>query len=117
MFTLPLKTVRQDIVGVLQVINAHDESGNVGSFSRADLLLVRHFANTAAVALERAQLTRTLFLRMIGMAQLRHAKETGPHVNRVAAYARPGPRVSLPARLSEFAICCARRHYCMTLAR
>ena len=87
MFTLPLKTIRNDVVGVLQVINAHDTEGKACSFSQDDAMLIRHFAHAAAVALERAQLTRTVFLRMIGMAQLRDPKETGPHVNRVAAYA------------------------------
>ena len=87
MFTLPLKTVRDDIVGVLQVINCRGQNGQIVSFSDDDVMLVRHFAHSAAVALERAQLTRTVFLRMISMAQLRDPKETGPHVNRVAAYA------------------------------
>ncbi len=48
--------------------------------------LVVHFANYAANAIERAQLTRTTIIRMISMAELRDPKETGPHVNRVAAY-------------------------------
>lgn len=86
MFTLPLKTFRGDIVGVLQIINARDADGQNVPFSDEDALLIRHFANNAAVALERAQMTRTLFLRMISMAQLRDPKETGPHVSRVAAY-------------------------------
>ena len=86
MFTLPLKVFRGDTVGVLQVINAHDEDGNIAPFSPEDALLIHHFANGAAVALERAQMTRTIFLRMISMTELRDPKETGPHVNRVASY-------------------------------
>ena len=46
-----------------------------------------HFANMAAVAIERAQMTRAMILRTIRMAELRDPKETGAHVNRVAAYA------------------------------
>ncbi len=38
------------------------------------------------MALQRAQLTRALILRLIAMAELRDPKETGPHVNRVATY-------------------------------
>ncbi len=87
LFTLPLKTWRGDTVGVLQIINARDENGQIGPYSEEDALLIRHVANSAAVALERAQITRTLFLRMISMAQLRDPKETGPHVSRVATYA------------------------------
>lgn len=86
MFTLPLKIFRGDTVGVLQVINAHDEDGNIASFSPEDALLIHHFANGAAVAIERAQMTRTIFLRMISMTELRDPKETGPHVSRVASY-------------------------------
>jgi response regulator RpfG family c-di-GMP phosphodiesterase len=40
----------------------------------------------ATMALERAQMTRTLILRMIRMAELRDPKETGAHVNRVGSY-------------------------------
>jgi response regulator RpfG family c-di-GMP phosphodiesterase len=46
-----------------------------------------HFANTAAIALERAQMTREIILRMLRMAEMRDPKETGAHVNRVGAYA------------------------------
>lgn len=86
MFVLPLKTFRNDIVGVLQIINAQGEDGRIAPFSDEDAHLIRHFGISAAVALERAQMTRTIFLRMIRMAELRDPKETGPHVNRVAAY-------------------------------
>jgi response regulator RpfG family c-di-GMP phosphodiesterase len=41
----------------------------------------------AAVAIERAQMTRAMILRTIKMAELRDPKETGAHVNRVASYA------------------------------
>ena len=45
-----------------------------------------HFASTAAVALERAQMTRSILLRMIRMSEMRDPKETGAHVNRVGSY-------------------------------
>jgi putative nucleotidyltransferase with HDIG domain len=38
------------------------------------------------MALQRAQMTRTLILRMIAMSELRDPKETKFHVNRVASY-------------------------------
>lgn len=84
---IPLITLREDIVGVLQVINAQNSEGRTISFSGEDEKLLQHFAGTAAVALERAQLTRSLILRTIKMAEMRDPKETGPHVNRVASYA------------------------------
>jgi len=87
MLTVPLKTNRDEIVGVLQIINKQDSGGEVVPFDSEDEVVVRHFASTASMALQRAQLTRALILRMIQMAELRDPKETGPHVNRVAAYA------------------------------
>ena len=83
---IPLKTVRGDVIGVLQVINAQNENGRIIPFSKEDETMMVHFASMATVALERAQMTRTLILRMIRMAELRDPKETGAHVNRVGAY-------------------------------
>jgi HD-GYP domain-containing protein (c-di-GMP phosphodiesterase class II) len=85
--TVPLKTNRGEIVGVLQIINKQDSTGKAVPFDSEDEVVVQHFAGTATMALQRAQLTRALILRMIQMAELRDPKETGPHVNRVAAYA------------------------------
>jgi len=86
MLTFPLTTNRGDTVGVLQLINAKDGRGKVIPFSKKDEPLIRHFANSAAVAIERAQMTRAMILRTIKMAELRDPKETGAHVNRVASY-------------------------------
>jgi len=86
MLTIPLKNFRGDIIGVLQLINAMDSQGEVTSFVHDDEELIRYFSNNAAVAIERAKMTREIILRMNKMAELRDPKETGPHVNRVAAY-------------------------------
>lgn len=85
--TVPLKTNRGGVIGVLQIINAKDSSGAIVPFDGKAELFVEHFAVDAASALHRAILTRTLLLRMMLMAQMRDPKETGPHVNRVAGYA------------------------------
>lgn len=86
MLTCPLKNHRQEVIGVVQLINARDKSGNVIHFSDGDEPLIIHFSNNAAIAIERAKMTRDIILRMIKMAELRDPKETGPHANRVAAY-------------------------------
>jgi HD-GYP domain-containing protein (c-di-GMP phosphodiesterase class II) len=86
MYTIPLRTTRGDILGVLQLINAKNESGQIAVFPREDENMMQNFASLAAVALERAQMTRTILLRMIRMAELRDPKETGAHVNRVGGY-------------------------------
>jgi HD-GYP domain-containing protein (c-di-GMP phosphodiesterase class II) len=86
MLTIPLKNFRDDIIGVLQLINAMDQSGHAIPFDRDDEEYISHFANNAATAIERAKMTREIILRMNKMAELRDPKETGPHVNRVASY-------------------------------
>jgi HD-GYP domain-containing protein (c-di-GMP phosphodiesterase class II) len=85
--TIPLENLNADIIGILQIINAEDEAKNVIAFSQNDEKMMLHFASIAAVALERAQMTRAILLRMIRMAEMRDPKETGAHVNRVGGYA------------------------------
>ncbi len=87
MLTIPLKNNQNTVIGVMQLINAQDEAGAVIPFAESDIPIIRIFSNNAAMAIERAQMVRTMLLRMISMAELRDPKETGPHVNRVGAYA------------------------------
>lgn len=85
-FTVPLKNGRGEILGLLQIINALDENQQVTTFTPQDEALLSTFASVAAVALERAQMTRAILLRMIRMSEMRDPKETGAHVNRVGGY-------------------------------
>jgi HD-GYP domain-containing protein (c-di-GMP phosphodiesterase class II) len=84
--TVPLKAPEGKLLGVIQIINSKDKNGNTVAFSANDELLITHFAASAAMALQKAQIMRTMILRMIKMAELRDPKETGTHVNRVAGY-------------------------------
>ena len=86
MLTVPLKSDRDEVLGVIQIINRKNESGEMICFSDEDELFVKHFAQTAGTALQKAKMTRTLIMRMIQMAEMRDPKETGAHVNRVGAY-------------------------------
>ncbi len=86
MLTIPMKNTRNQIIGVLQLINAQNDRGEIIPFNSKDEPIVKHFAIYAANAIERAQMTRDTIERMISMAELRDPKETGPHANRVAAY-------------------------------
>ncbi|HXE97450.1 MAG TPA: HD domain-containing phosphohydrolase [Dongiaceae bacterium] len=86
MLTIPLKNFRGEIIGILQLINARDGENNAIPFAHDDEEIILYFANNAANAIERAQMTREIILRMNKMAEMRDPKETGPHVNRVAAY-------------------------------
>ncbi len=106
MLTIPLMTNAGDVLGVIQVINALDKDGKVIPFDTENELFALHFASTASMALQRAQLTRQIILRMISMAELRDPKETGPHVNRVASFAvelyeRWAGRRKIPAKEIE----------------
>jgi response regulator RpfG family c-di-GMP phosphodiesterase len=85
--TIPLTNPTGDVMGVLQVINPQDEENHIIPFSENDVTTMMSFASMAAVALERARMTRALILRMVRMAEMRDPKETGAHVNRVAGYA------------------------------
>lgn len=87
MMAVPLLTNTGETIGVIQMINKMTSSGRVTAFNKEDELMVTHFASNATVALQRAQMTRAILLRMIRMAELRDPKETGAHVNRVAGYA------------------------------
>lgn len=84
--TMPLTNMRGKIIGILQIINSQDDTGRIRSFTQNDEETMMHFASIAVVALERAQMTRAILLRMIKMAELRDPKETGAHVIRVAGY-------------------------------
>lgn len=86
MLTVPIINQENDTLGIMQIINAMDSQGNIIPFTDSDLPLVIHFASNAGLAIERAQSTRNILLRMISMAELRDPKETGAHVNRVGAY-------------------------------
>jgi HD-GYP domain-containing protein (c-di-GMP phosphodiesterase class II) len=85
--TIPLISTDYNLMGVIQVLNSKNSSGNVVPFSPDDEILLTHFATSAAMALQRAYITRTMILKIIRISELRDPKETGTHVNRVAGYA------------------------------
>jgi response regulator RpfG family c-di-GMP phosphodiesterase len=83
---VPLKTRDNEIVGVLQLINAKNEAGDVVAFSMQDKLFISQFALSAADAIEKARLSREMVLRMVELAELRDPFETSQHAKRVGAY-------------------------------
>ena len=104
--SIPLMTNMDEMLGVLQVINKKDTLGRSIPFSKDDELIAIHFATNATVALQRAEMTRTLVERMTKMAESSDPKETGPHVNRVAGYAleiyeRWASRAGIPPKKIE----------------
>lgn len=83
----PLISNANEMLGAIQLINKKDPKHNIIEFDHDDLLFIRHLANYASSALQRAQIMRALLLRIMKMAELRDPKETYHHVNRVGSYA------------------------------
>tara|TARA_B100001059_G_scaffold113776_3_gene113972 strand:- start:25767 stop:27521 length:1755 start_codon:yes stop_codon:yes gene_type:complete len=84
----PLIGATGQVMGVLQLINpCHPDGTSRDQFDADDETAIRHFASMASVSMQNAQLTRSMILRMIRMAELRDPSETGAHANRVAEYA------------------------------
>ncbi|MBP5283208.1 MAG: HD domain-containing protein [Treponema sp.] len=86
MLTLPLKIAGGVTLGVLQIINAQDENGNIVGFDDDAELYITHFAADASHALQHAYDTSNIIKSMQRMAQYRDPKETYPHVERVSSF-------------------------------
>lgn len=90
--TVPMKNHENDIIGVLQLINAKDRNtGAIVSFSEADQQLAESLASQAAVALTNRQLIDQLenlfesFIGLINAAIDDKSAYTGGHCQRVPA--------------------------------
>ena len=90
MLTFPLKDHEQEIIGVLQLINAQDpESDEVIAFSAVEQQLAESLASQAAVALTQRRLITELqtlfesFIRMIASAIDDKSPYTGGHCRRI----------------------------------
>jgi HD-GYP domain-containing protein (c-di-GMP phosphodiesterase class II) len=86
MLSVPMKGSQNNVIGVLQIINPYDSRKKPCFFTNEDKNTLWHFAGIAAVALQKAKLTRAIILKMIRMAELHDPSETGAHVNRVSSY-------------------------------
>ena len=87
MLTLPLKMANGRTLGVLQIINAQDDDGQLIGFDADAELYITHFAANVTQALEHAYLTSNMIKRMQRMAAYRDPKETYQHVERVSSFA------------------------------
>ena len=86
MYTIPLKMANGNLLGILQIINAKDEDGNIIAFNDEAEMLIPHFATAAVQALQHAYLTANMVKRMLKMSEFRDPKETYPHIERVSSY-------------------------------
>ena len=90
--TVPMKNHENEVIGVLQLINATDPvSGAVGAFSDDDRRLAESLASQAAVALTNRDLLNQLeelfesFIKLINLAIDEKSPYTGGHCQRVPA--------------------------------
>ncbi|HRE17507.1 MAG TPA: HD domain-containing phosphohydrolase, partial [Rhodocyclaceae bacterium] len=87
--TVPLKNHEGEIIGVLQLINAKDDSGAVRPFAVADQRLAESLASQAAIALTNRQLIEQMealfesFIQLINTAIDEKSPYTGGHCQRV----------------------------------
>jgi HD superfamily phosphodiesterase len=87
--TVPLRNHEQEVIGVLQLLNARDELGNVVAFSETDQRLAESLASQAATALTKHQLIEGMqellesFIRLIATAIDEKSPYTGGHCKRV----------------------------------
>ncbi len=87
LLVVPLKYYQNETVGVMHLINAHTETGEVTPFSEDDIPLIKLFANHVAIPIERAQMARVRIQGMIRLVtELHDPEETEAHVNRVGVY-------------------------------
>lgn len=88
MFTVPLLTQDDEnrLIGVIQIINAKDEYGNVIPFSSDSQELINHFSITIINLLQQAYRMESEIRKNLKMCELRDPKETYKHVERVSKF-------------------------------
>jgi len=91
MLVVPMRNHEQEIIGVLQLLNALDEETNeVIDFSWESQMITESFASQAAVALSQNRLIHDLenlleaFVKTIALAVDEKSPYTGGHIRRVA---------------------------------
>jgi HD-GYP domain-containing protein (c-di-GMP phosphodiesterase class II) len=87
MLIVPVRTSKNDKVGVLELINRLDDRGSPIPFTEDQKFYITQFAFYAGIAIERALLLRDVVLKMVKTTELRDPEETRPHVSRVGSYA------------------------------
>jgi HD-GYP domain-containing protein (c-di-GMP phosphodiesterase class II) len=87
MLIVPIRTSKNDMVGVLELINHLGEDGRPSPFTEDQKFSITQFAFYAGIAIERALLLRDVVFKMVRTTELRDPEETQPHVSRVGSYA------------------------------
>ena len=94
MLAVPMKDIEGAVLGVLQLINALDESAGVVSFSKEIEDLTLSLASQAAIAVKNAQLTARLkkayldTIYHLSVAAEYRDEDTGQHIRRISNYSK-----------------------------
>ncbi len=106
--TVPLKNTRGTVIGVLQLINARDDSGEVIAFDPLIEPIINALASQAAVALENSRLLmaqRDLmesFVRVLGQAIDAKSPHTAYHCEKVPIIARMLAKAAVDEKQGTF---------------
>jgi HD-GYP domain-containing protein (c-di-GMP phosphodiesterase class II) len=90
MLAIPLKNHENEVLGVIQFINAMDKDKNVVSFTAEHITMLNSLASQAAIALSNRNLVQSLeellyqFMRSIAHAIEKKTKYSYDHISRVA---------------------------------
>lgn len=93
MLVIPMRNHENDVIGVLQLLNARDPGGEVREFADEYISLVAALASQAAVTLTKTRLIQGLkelleaFIRSIAAAIEEKSRYTGGHIARVSRLA------------------------------
>ncbi|MBX2829691.1 MAG: GAF domain-containing protein [Rhodospirillales bacterium] len=106
--TVPLKNTSGTVIGVLQLINAQDDQGNVIAFDKSIEPIISALASQAAVAIENSRLLvaqRDLmesFVRVLAHAIDAKSPHTADHCSRVPVIARMLAQAAVDDKLGPF---------------
>ena len=90
MAAIPMKDHENELLGVIQLINAFDDDGKITSFTEEHLIMLSSLASQAAIAFTNKNLVAGLenllyqFIKSIATAIDRKSQYTGGHIKRVA---------------------------------
>lgn len=93
MLVVPMKDHEENVIGVLQLLNKNNKSGEVITFTQDDEKLIASMASQAAISITNTKLIKGLeelldaFIRSIAAAIGEKSPYTGGHIDRVAEIA------------------------------
>lgn len=90
MLTIPLKNHEDEVLGIIQIINAMDRPGHVIPFENEHTIMLKSLASQAAIAMSNRKLINDLeallmqFMQAIAKGIERKSKYSSTHITRVA---------------------------------